>query len=64
MENKYNFDEILNRKGTYSYKYDTLTKYFGRDDITPLWVADMEFRSPSCIKEVLQIGRASCRERV
>ncbi|NLD22501.1 MAG: putative C-S lyase [Bacteroidales bacterium] len=54
MENKYNFDEILNRKGTYSYKYDTLTKYFGRDDITPLWVADMEFRSPSCIKEVLQ----------
>lgn len=48
------FDEIIDRKGTFSVKYDKLKLNFGREDLTPLWVADMEFRSPDCIKEVLQ----------
>jgi len=50
----FNFDEIINRRNTYSVKYDALTQIFGREDITPLWVADMEFRSPQCIRDVLE----------
>ena len=50
----YNFDEVVNRRGTHAYKYDALGRVFGRSDITPLWVADMEFRSPKCITEALQ----------
>ncbi len=37
-----NFDEIVNRRGTYSEKWDA---YKGKD-IIPMWVADMDFRSP------------------
>ncbi|MBR3030937.1 MAG: PatB family C-S lyase [Bacteroidales bacterium] len=51
---EFNFDEIIDRRNTYSVKYDALKTLFGRDDITPLWVADMEFRSPKCIRDVLE----------
>ena len=37
------FDEIIERKGTNSMKYDALSEKFGRDDLNPLWVADMDF---------------------
>lgn len=50
----FDFDEIIDRRNTHAYKYDALQKVFGRDDITPLWVADMEFRSPQCITDELQ----------
>lgn len=43
---KYNFDEAIDRRGTHAIKYDSLTESFGREDITPLWIADMEF--PVC----------------
>ena len=51
---EFNFDEIIDRRNTYSVKYDVLKELFGREDITPLWVADMEFRSPQCIRDVLE----------
>jgi cystathionine beta-lyase len=51
---EFNFDEIIDRRNTYSVKYDAMDTLFGRDDITPLWVADMEFRSPQCIRDVLE----------
>ncbi len=44
----------VDRKGTYSVKTDALKKYFGKDDLISLWVADMDFESPKCIKEALQ----------
>lgn len=45
----FDFDEIIDRRGTASEKWD---KY--RDtDIIPLWVADMDFRSPPAIIEAL-----------
>ena len=50
----FNFDEIIDRRNTYSVKYKALKTLFGREDITPLWVADMEFRSPACIRDVLE----------
>ena len=50
----FNFDEIIDRRNTHSVKYQALKALFGREDITPLWVADMEFRSPECIREKLE----------
>ena len=46
---KYNFDQIIERKGTGSIKYDKLKIMFGRDDLQPLWVADMDFATPDFI---------------
>lgn len=46
--------EHINRKGTYSVKVDALHKYYGAENLIPLWVADMDFETPSCVKEALQ----------
>lgn len=43
---RYNFDEIVDRKGTNSEKWDDNKNVFGRDDILPMWVADMDFPAP------------------
>ncbi len=48
---KYNFDEIIERKGTGSIKYDKIPYIFGRDNLQPLWVADMDFATPPFILE-------------
>lgn len=40
---KYDFDQVIDRHGTHAMKYDSLKELFGRDDLTPLWIADMEF---------------------
>lgn len=52
---KYNFDEIIDRKKTKSIKYDFPNR-FGKIDQSntiPLWIADMDFRSPPCVKEAI-----------
>ena len=46
---KYNFDEEINRKNTNCAKWDGLEKYFGYKDLNPLWVADMDFKTPDFI---------------
>ncbi len=51
---KYNFDEIVNRRGTDCIKYDALPRYFGDGNLLPLWVADMDFRTPSFIMEAIR----------
>ena len=51
---KYDFDEIIVRKNSDCIKHDKLEKYFGRDDLLPLWVADMDFRTPDFIVEALK----------
>ena len=50
MSKQYNFDAIVNRRGTSCLKYDFGMKRKGRDDLLPLWVADMDFALP---KEIL-----------
>jgi cysteine-S-conjugate beta-lyase len=50
----YNFDEIVNRKGTGSYKYDLRKKIFKNEEVIPMWVADMDFRTPDFIITALQ----------
>ncbi len=46
---KYNFDEIINRENTASVKYDLRVELFGKKDIIPMWVADMDFKTPDFI---------------
>ena len=50
---KYDFDEIIQRKGTHSVKWDGLGEHFGKDDLLPMWVADMDFRTPPFVLEAL-----------
>lgn len=47
---KYNFDEIIDRRKTDSIKWNNLEEMFGSDDLLPMWIADMDFKSP---KEVI-----------
>ena len=41
----YNFDEIIDRNGTDSVKWDAVQGRWGRNDLIPMWVADMDFRT-------------------
>ncbi len=47
---KYNFDEIIPRRGTNSYKWDSA----GDADVLPMWVADMDFRTAPPVVEALR----------
>lgn len=50
---KYDFDRIVDRKNTSCIKYDFALERMGRDDLIPLWVADMDFALPEEITEEL-----------
>ena len=50
----YNFDEIVPRENTNSVKYDIRGELFGKEDVIPLWVADMDFRTPDFIIKALK----------
>ena len=51
---QYNFDEIIERRGTDCFKWDALQAMYGRGDVTPMWVADMDFRSPDFVMEAIR----------
>lgn len=48
-DHSFDFDTPIDRRGTDSAKWD---KYKGRD-IIPLWVADMDFKSPPAVRQAL-----------
>lgn len=50
---KYNFDEVIDRHGSGCMKIDNLRELYGKDDLTPLWIADMDFRVCPEITEAL-----------
>ncbi|MGF7036558.1 cystathionine beta-lyase [Paenibacillus mucilaginosus] len=50
----YDFDRLIDRRNTRSYKWDQGAKLFGDPDILPLWVADMDFLAPPAVREVLE----------
>lgn len=50
---KYNFDQIIDRRGTNALKTDVLKERYGNDALIPLWVADMDFLSPPAISEAI-----------
>lgn len=39
----YQFDRTVERRGTDSVKWDGMASAFGRDDLLPFWIADMDF---------------------
>lgn len=51
---KYDFDEVIDRHGSSCTKIDDLRALFGKDDLTPLWIADMDFKVCPDITEALQ----------
>jgi cystathionine beta-lyase len=48
-----NFDEIFPRENTNSVKFDLRKLYFGREDVIPMWVADMDFPVPPFVSEAV-----------
>ena len=53
---RYNFDEVIDRTNYHSVKWDELGTTFGAipEDVLPMWVADMEFRSPRPVIEAIK----------
>ena len=51
---KYDFDKIIDRHGTGALALDVLAERYGRPDLTPLWVADMNFETPHFITDALR----------
>lgn len=50
----YDFDKIIDRRDTGALKVDVLGERYGRSDLLPLWVADMDFETPSFITDALR----------
>ncbi len=50
----YDFDKIIDRSNTDAYKLDLRERYFGTDDVIPLWVADMDFAAPPEVQKDIQ----------
>lgn len=51
---QYDFNELIERKGTDTYKYLNMKDVCGRDDVLPMWVADMDFATPDFVLETIQ----------
>lgn len=49
----FDFDTLHDRAGTHSVKYALRRARFGREDVLPLWVADMDFAAPACVQRAL-----------
>ena len=50
---QYNFDQIVDRSSNRSAKYDEREKKFGTEDVIPLWIADMDFKTAQPIIDAL-----------
>jgi cystathionine beta-lyase len=50
----YDFDAPIDRRGTDCEKWDEMTPFFGRSDLLPYWVADMDFKSAPEIVQALR----------
>lgn len=51
---KYQFDTVIDRRGTSSVKWDRMEALWGRTDILPLWVADMDFATAPFVLEAIK----------
>ena len=50
----YDFDKIIERSGSGDLKHEVLKERYGRSDLLPLWVADMDFETPQFITDALR----------
>lgn len=55
---EFDFDIPVPREGTHSVKFDGRQQYFGTAEVTPMWVADMDFAVPPCVTRAL-LARAA-----
>ena len=51
---RYDFDKPVDRKGTGDLKHEVLAVRYGREDLLPLWVADMDWETPAFITDALK----------
>lgn len=51
---KYDFDEIVSREGTNCIKYDARKRMFNSENVLPLWVADMDLKTPDFIVDAIK----------
>lgn len=51
---QYNFDTVIERRGSGALKTDALAERYGSPDLIPLWVADMDFATPDFIMDALR----------
>ena len=51
---KYNFDKIIDRSGTAAIKLEGLQEMWGRMDLLPLWIADMDFETAPFVTEAIR----------
>jgi len=51
---RYDFDQVVDRTKNLSAKYDERLKKFGTDDVIPLWIADMDFKTAQPIIDALK----------
>lgn len=61
QKEKFLKEYLVERKGTYSLKWDALNKRFGNANLTSMWVADMEIKAP---KEVIEALKERCEHGV
>lgn len=54
----FDFDGILVRTGSGALKYDGRQTVFGRNDVQPMWVADMDFAAPPAVVQALHARAA------
>ncbi len=50
----YDFDKIVDRKNTNSFKWDKAEEFLGNSDLIPLWVADMDLECSEKIVKAMQ----------
>ncbi|MBV6449153.1 PatB family C-S lyase [Nitrosomonas sp.] len=53
MSDAFDFDREIDRTGTHSVKYDSRLAVFGKADVIPAWVADMDFAAPPAVTQAL-----------
>ena len=51
---RYNFDEVIDRTGSNDLKHSVLQQRYGRADLLPLWVADLDFETPDFITDAIR----------
>ena len=51
---RYDFDTVVSRAENHAAKYDERVKNFGTDDVIPLWIADMDFKTAQPIIDALE----------
>ena len=50
----YDFDQVIDRNGTDAVKYEGMKEIWGRTDLLPLWVADMDFATPPFVLDAIK----------